>query len=147
MDAFGRDRPREEAGRRDRSRSRDREDGGRGGEQPKAKLSKSELDEARKERLAMVKRLTGETDEAETAAAAAAAVAADGLPAADEEEDEEAEMRRVLGISGFDTTKGKAVEDNHHGAGAGGMAKHKARKYRQYMNRKGGFNRPLDKIA
>jgi U4/U6.U5 tri-snRNP-associated protein 3 len=42
--------------------------------------------------------------------------------------------------------KGKPVEDNHVGAGTGAVSKHKARKYRQYMNRKGGFNRPLDKV-
>jgi len=42
----------------------------------------------------------------------------------------------------FDTTQGKQVEGaNHHCA----QVKTK-RKYRQYMNRRGGFNRPLDKV-
>jgi U4/U6.U5 tri-snRNP-associated protein 3 len=36
------------------------------------------------------------------------------------------------------------VEDNHSGAAKGAAAVKKARKYRQYMNRKGGFNRPLE---
>lgn len=52
-------------------------------------------------------------------------------------------MMRKMGFGGFGTTKGKKVEGN-----IGGMAKvNKPRKYRQYMNRKGGFNRPLDYIA
>ena len=37
---------------------------------------------------------------------------------------------------------------SHHiaGAASGAMSKSKQRKYRQYMNRTGGFNRALDKI-
>jgi U4/U6.U5 tri-snRNP-associated protein 3 len=55
----------------------------------------------------------------------------------------EDEMMRQMGFAGFDTTKNKKVEGN-----ITGMAKvNKPRKYRQYMNRKGGFNRPLDFIA
>ena len=60
--------------------------------------------------------------------------------------DEEEQMRKLLGIDGFGSTKGKAVEDNQSTAARGGAAKNKARKYRQYMNRKNGFNRPLEKI-
>eukprot|EP00586_Coscinodiscus_wailesii_P022337 CAMPEP_0172509580 /NCGR_PEP_ID=MMETSP1066-20121228/221396_1 /TAXON_ID=671091 /ORGANISM="Coscinodiscus wailesii, Strain CCMP2513" /LENGTH=245 /DNA_ID=CAMNT_0013288135 /DNA_START=35 /DNA_END=769 /DNA_ORIENTATION=+ len=61
-------------------------------------------------------------------------------------EDEE-QMMKLLGFSGgFATTKGRAVEDNSTTAARGAAAKNKARKYRQYMNRKGGFNRPLDKM-
>ena len=55
-------------------------------------------------------------------------------------------MRRVMGFSGFDTTKGKAVADNATGASAGGAARHKKRIYRQYMNRRGGFNRSMQKL-
>ena len=63
----------------------------------------------------------------------------------DYEEDEQ--MQMLLGFSsGFASTKGKAVEDNQSSASKGAAAKNKARKYRQYMNRKGGFNRPLDKM-
>ncbi|KAF1586462.1 UNVERIFIED_CONTAM: U4/U6.U5 small nuclear ribonucleoprotein 27 kDa protein, partial [Eudyptes robustus] len=52
-------------------------------------------------------------------------------------------LMKQMGFAGFDTTKNKKVEGN-----VGGAAKvHKVRKYRQYMNRKGGFNRPLDYIA
>ena len=61
--------------------------------------------------------------------------------------DEEEQMRRLLGFSGgFTTTKGEKVEDNAKSAARGAASKNKARKYRQYMNRKGGFNRPLDKM-
>uniref|UniRef100_A0A915DG03 U4/U6.U5 small nuclear ribonucleoprotein 27 kDa protein n=1 Tax=Ditylenchus dipsaci TaxID=166011 RepID=A0A915DG03_9BILA len=53
------------------------------------------------------------------------------------------EMSKLMGFGNFDTTKNKKVSDN-----VDGMAKiNKPRKYRQYMNRKGGFNRPLDYVA
>lgn len=68
----------------------------------------------------------------------------------DEEEleglDEEEQMQKLFGFGGFASTKGKSVEDNQSSASRGVAAKNKARKYRQYMNRKGGFNRPLDKM-
>lgn len=57
------------------------------------------------------------------------------------------QMMQMLGFSGFGSTKHKAVEDNKNSAAAGSTSKNKARKYRQYMNRKGGFNRPLDKMT
>jgi U4/U6.U5 tri-snRNP-associated protein 3 len=61
--------------------------------------------------------------------------------------DEEEQMQLLLGFTGgFGTTKNSKVEDNHKTLAAGAAKKNKARKYRQYMNRKGGFNRPLDKI-
>lgn len=48
-----------------------------------------------------------------------------------------------MGFSEFNTTKNKKVKDNVSGA----VKINKPRKYRQYMNRKGGFNRPLDYVA
>ena len=61
--------------------------------------------------------------------------------------DEEEQMKLMLGFSeGFGSTKGQKVEDNHKSSAKGVVAKNKARKYRQYMNRKNGFNRPLDKM-
>lgn len=60
--------------------------------------------------------------------------------------DEEEQMQALLGFGNFDTTKGKVVDDNATSASKGTAAKNKARKYRQYMNRAGGFNRPLDKM-
>ncbi|KAK2190278.1 hypothetical protein NP493_79g02013 [Ridgeia piscesae] len=56
---------------------------------------------------------------------------------------DEVEMMRVMGFAGFDTTKGKHVSGNDVYVA---NIVHK-RKYRQYMNRRGGFNRPLDFIA
>lgn len=57
--------------------------------------------------------------------------------------EEEIEMMKIMGICGFDTTKNKHVEGN-----AIGSVHHTLqRKYRQYMNRKGGFNRPLDYVT
>ncbi|KAM3958659.1 U4/U6.U5 small nuclear ribonucleoprotein 27 kDa protein-like [Aphomia sociella] len=56
---------------------------------------------------------------------------------------EEQEMLKVMGFCGFDTTKGKKVDDNVDGE----VHVVLKRKYRQYMNRKGGFNRPLDFVA
>lgn len=61
--------------------------------------------------------------------------------------DEEEQMMALLGFGGgFGSTKGQKVDDNHKSSARGAAAKNKARKYRQYMNRKGGFNRPLDKM-
>jgi U4/U6.U5 tri-snRNP-associated protein 3 len=64
----------------------------------------------------------------------------------EEEDEEQNEMMQMLGFGGFGSTKGKAVADNQMSAAKGAASKNKGRKYRQYMNRKGGFNRPLDKM-
>ncbi|PIC52048.1 hypothetical protein B9Z55_002313 [Caenorhabditis nigoni] len=53
--------------------------------------------------------------------------------------DDEA-MMAAMGFGGFNTTKNKQVNDNVDGC----VNIKKPRRYRQYMNRKGGFNRPLD---
>jgi U4/U6.U5 tri-snRNP-associated protein 3 len=61
--------------------------------------------------------------------------------------DEEEQMKALLGFGGgFGSTKGEKVEDNHTTSAQGAAGKNKARKYSQYMNRKNGFNRPLDKM-
>lgn len=57
---------------------------------------------------------------------------------------EDKEMSKLLGFSNFDSTKGKQVPGNNQ---IGAVHVVKKRRYRQYMNRKGGFNRPLDKVA
>ncbi|PWN99475.1 hypothetical protein FA09DRAFT_337595 [Tilletiopsis washingtonensis] len=66
----------------------------------------------------------------------------------EEEEEEEvqgeddAAMMAMMGFGNFGTTKNKKVEGN-----AEGFAEvRKERTWRQYMNRVGGFNRPLDHI-
>uniref|UniRef100_A0A336KUR6 U4/U6.U5 small nuclear ribonucleoprotein 27 kDa protein n=1 Tax=Culicoides sonorensis TaxID=179676 RepID=A0A336KUR6_CULSO len=56
---------------------------------------------------------------------------------------DEQEMMKTMGFTGFSTTKGKKVEGND----VGEVHVILKRKYRQYMNRKGGFNRPLDFVA
>ena len=72
----------------------------------------------------------------------------------DEEEEEHSEeddtakaMEELFGITNFGSTKNTKVTTNHTSAAMGTIAKHlKPRKYRQYMNRKNGFNRPLDNV-
>ncbi|KIP09594.1 hypothetical protein PHLGIDRAFT_126181 [Phlebiopsis gigantea 11061_1 CR5-6] len=56
--------------------------------------------------------------------------------------DDDAAMMAMMGLTGFGTTKGKHVEGNQGGS----TDVKKMRTWRQYMNRRGGFNRPLDKI-
>lgn len=51
-------------------------------------------------------------------------------------------MMAAMGLKGFGTTKGKHVEGNQEGF----VDIKKIRTWRQYMNRRGGFNRPLDKV-
>ncbi|KAJ6223860.1 hypothetical protein RDWZM_002405 [Blomia tropicalis] len=57
--------------------------------------------------------------------------------------EDEQEMMKLMGFSGFDSSKGKHVAGNDVSA----VNLLQKRKYRQYMNRKGGFNRPLDFVA
>ncbi len=66
----------------------------------------------------------------------------------DEPEEEELEveeeggmddMAAMMGFGGFGSTKGKKVLGNNTGA----TRKESKTEYRQYMNRVGGFNRPL----
>ncbi|KAM0434097.1 hypothetical protein ACHAPT_004042 [Fusarium lateritium] len=57
----------------------------------------------------------------------------------DAEDDEMAAMQAMMGFGGFGSTKNKKVAGNN----AGGVSKEKKSEYRQYMNRQGGFNRPL----
>jgi len=56
--------------------------------------------------------------------------------------EEDSAIAAFMGVSGFGSTKGKQVEGNQEG----GVDVKKVRTWRQYMNRRGGFNRPLDKI-
>jgi len=55
---------------------------------------------------------------------------------------EEQDMMKVMGFGTFDSTKNKKVKGNN----VGEVHVVVKRKYRQYMNRKGGFNRPLDYV-
>eukprot|EP00397_Hematodinium_sp_SG-2012_P055305 GEMP01067402.1.p1 GENE.GEMP01067402.1~~GEMP01067402.1.p1 ORF type:complete len:137 (+),score=39.63 GEMP01067402.1:59-469(+) len=49
-------------------------------------------------------------------------------------------MSKIMGFASFDTSKGK----DHSDTSLDGVKKTTRRQYRQYMNRRGGFNRPLD---
>ncbi|KAG7530360.1 hypothetical protein FFLO_05076 [Filobasidium floriforme] len=66
----------------------------------------------------------------------------------EEEEDdgdmaaEEDEMAAMLGFGGFGSTKNQKVKGNVEGA----AQIQQQRTWRQYMNRRGGFNRPLDPV-
>ncbi|KAJ8124788.1 hypothetical protein O1611_g8852 [Lasiodiplodia mahajangana] len=55
------------------------------------------------------------------------------------EDDEMSAMQAMMGFGGFGSTKGQKVAGNN----AGAVYKAKKTEYRQYMNRVGGFNRPL----
>lgn len=55
------------------------------------------------------------------------------------EDDGMGDMAAMMGFGGFGSTKGKKVVGNNVGA----IRKEKKTEYRQYMNRVGGFNRPL----
>ena len=67
-----------------------------------------------------------------------AAVGANGL------DDEEAQIAQVMGFANFRTTKNTKVPGNEKNYG---IRKEKKVQYRQYMNRVGGFNRPLSPSA
>ncbi|XP_063051010.1 U4/U6.U5 small nuclear ribonucleoprotein 27 kDa protein [Engraulis encrasicolus] len=58
--------------------------------------------------------------------------------------EEEIEMMKLMGFGSFDSSKGKKTDGSVNAYAVNVSMK---RKYRQYMNRKGGFNRPLDFIA
>lgn len=55
------------------------------------------------------------------------------------EDDGMGDMAAMMGFGGFGSTKGQKVRGNNVGA----VSKEKKTEYRQYMNRVGGFNRPL----
>ena len=61
-----------------------------------------------------------------------------------DEDHEAAMMAQMMGFSAFDSTAGKDVGDPRCKMEA--VKKKEQRKYRQYMNRRGGFNRPLDEV-
>lgn len=58
----------------------------------------------------------------------------------------EEDVMAAMGFASFGSTKGKQVDCNKETSAVGTVSKHKKRVYRQYMNRKGGFNRPLQKL-
>lgn len=137
-----------QAKRRDRSRSRSPDS---------SKDNKDRLEQERRERMAKLRaeneqeeRRLVEVTEPQDPKEKRAEPKSEFVTVDDQELeglDEEEQMKRLLGFSGgFASTKGEVVEDNASSAARGVAGKNKARKYRQYMNRVGGFNRPLDKM-
>lgn len=61
-----------------------------------------------------------------------------------EDDDDASRMARVMGFAGFRSTKNTKVPGNDKNYG---VRKEKKTEYRQYMNRQGGFNRPLSPSA
>ena len=73
-----------------------------------------------------------------------------------DDDDDEDPMAAMMGFGGFGTTKvrlllhqnetyspqGKSIGQQEEGT----VKVHKERTWRQYMNRRGGFNRPLEKM-
>ncbi|KAJ6496547.1 hypothetical protein C8R47DRAFT_1212860 [Mycena vitilis] len=117
----------------DQARSRPRKDGERESPRPRSPATHREPEKAPSERdeprsdLGPPKRLNLDPDAPDEEG---------------EEMDDEAGMMAMMGMSGFGTTKGKHIDGNQEGA----VSVKKQRTWRQYMNRRGGFNRPLDKI-
>ena len=68
-------------------------------------------------------------------------------PTGDGEDDEEGgldpAMAAMMGFGGFGTTKNKGIGEQAIESAAQVSVQ---RTWRQYMNRRGGFNRPLDKM-
>jgi U4/U6.U5 tri-snRNP-associated protein 3 len=60
-------------------------------------------------------------------------------PTVSDEDDEDALLRKIMGFSTFRSTQNTKVPGNN----IYGVRKEKKTEYRQYMNRVGGFNRPL----
>ena len=58
----------------------------------------------------------------------------------DEDDDPDVQMRRMMGFGNFRSTKNTKVPGNDKNFA---VSKEKQTNYRQYMNRVGGFNRPL----
>ncbi|KAK5037135.1 hypothetical protein LTR13_004940 [Exophiala sideris] len=67
---------------------------------------------------------------------------ANGDTMAVDEDDEDAALRKLMGFTTFKTTQNTKVPGNQ----IYGVRKEKKTQYRQYMNRVGGFNRPLDEM-
>ena len=56
-----------------------------------------------------------------------------------DEDDEDVALRRLMGFTSFNSTHNTKVPGNN----IYGVRREKKTEYRQYMNRVGGFNRPL----
>jgi U4/U6.U5 tri-snRNP-associated protein 3 len=141
------------------SLSRSHEGGGGGGGESSERRKRQRVEEERQARMAQW-RAENEREESGVANVAArysnsgsgSRTEANNSQSDEEHEDETQEekqtrlMQQMLGFGDFGSTKNTAVSTNQTTAATGVAAKNKARKYRQYMNRKNGFNRPLEKM-
>lgn len=136
----------------DRRRSRSRSPDGAQDERARREaLRRAEMERLRAENEEEEKHLAALDHKSEDSSGTAAArKPQEEIVQVDEEEleglDEEEQMRKLMGIEGFGSTKGTKVDSNHNSLASGVASKNKRRTYRQFMNRKGGFNRPLDKM-
>ncbi|XP_059099982.1 U4/U6.U5 small nuclear ribonucleoprotein 27 kDa protein-like [Peromyscus eremicus] len=120
---------------RDHRRSRSRSPHQRRSRSPRRHRSTSPSPSPLKERRDVEKKETTEVKSEERP------IAEENLEGKTEKE---IEMMKLMGFASFDSTKGKKVDGS---VNAYAINVSQKRKYRQYMNRKGGFNRPLDFIA
>ncbi|XP_049618902.1 U4/U6.U5 small nuclear ribonucleoprotein 27 kDa protein [Syngnathus scovelli] len=132
-----RDRRRRE---RDRSRDRDRERRRSRSRSPHRRRSRSPR-RHRSSSLSPMRQKDRREDDRKDRSSKPIQISAEDMQGKTEEE---IEMMKLMGFSTFDSTKGKKSESATNAYAVNTTMK---RKYRQYMNRKGGFNRPLDFIA
>uniref|UniRef100_A0A3P9J9B4 U4/U6.U5 small nuclear ribonucleoprotein 27 kDa protein n=1 Tax=Oryzias latipes TaxID=8090 RepID=A0A3P9J9B4_ORYLA len=129
--SHSRDRDRDRDRRRTRSRSPHRR---RSRTPPRRQQRSSSISPSRQ-------KLEDERKDSKTKSAKPIQISAEDMQGKTEEE---IEMMKLMGFSTFDSTKGKKTDGSVNAHAVNITLK---RKYRQYMNRKGGFNRPLDFIA
>ncbi|XP_047238635.1 U4/U6.U5 small nuclear ribonucleoprotein 27 kDa protein [Girardinichthys multiradiatus] len=129
--------------RRDRSRSRDRDRERRRSRSrsPHRRRSRTPPRRHRSSSLSPVRQKERRDDEGKDKSGKAVQISAEDMEGKTEEE---IEMMKMMGFASFDTTKGRKTDGSVNAYAVNVTMK---RKYRQYMNRKGGFNRPLDFIA
>lgn len=128
---------------RDRGRNRDSGDYDRGGDSRRARVDEGASSRGHSSRADEYTNGGAAAANGGAAAADDKASKEDGGPTFDTElTAEELRMMQAMGIPfTFDTTQGKHVEDES--ANAGAVKIKSKRSARQFMNRRGGFNRPL----
>ncbi|KAI4821226.1 U4/U6.U5 small nuclear ribonucleoprotein 27 kDa protein isoform X1 [Pseudochaenichthys georgianus] len=123
---------------KERSRSRDRERRRSRSRSPHRRRSRSP---PRRHRSTSSERRDEDSKEPKEKAAKPILISEEDMEGKTEEE---IEMMKLMGFGSFNSTKGKKTDGSVNAFAVNTSMK---RKYRQYMNRKGGFNRPLDFIA
>ncbi|XP_061763051.1 U4/U6.U5 small nuclear ribonucleoprotein 27 kDa protein [Nerophis ophidion] len=127
--------------RRERDRDRDRERRRSRSRSPHRRRSRSPRRHRSSSLSPMRQKDRRDDDRKETKSSKPVQISAEDMQGKTEEE---IEMMKLMGFATFNTSKGKKSEGSTKAFAINVSMK---RKYRQYMNRKGGFNRPLDFIA